>query len=83
MSLESQLNALFLEKLNIRVPARDTDLLAGGLLDSLQLVELLVHIEQRFGLRIDLERVDFDDLRSLARIARLIDTSAPVTALAG
>ena len=80
MSLESQLNVLFLEKLNVKVPAPDADLIASGLLDSLQIVELLVQIEQQFGLRIELERVDFDDLRSLERIARLIGDSGQAAA---
>ena len=73
---ESQLSVLFLEKLNIKVPAPDTDLIESRLLDSMQIVELLLQIEQQFGLHIDLDRVDFEDLRSLARIARLIDTSS-------
>jgi acyl carrier protein len=81
MTLESQLNALFLEKLNVKVPAPDADLIASGLLDSLQIVELLVQIEQQFGLRIELERVDFDDLRSVERIARLIGDSGPAAAV--
>jgi acyl carrier protein len=82
MSLVAQLNALFIDKLNIRVPTPETDLIASGLLDSMQIVELIAQIEQHFGLRIDLERVDFDDLRSLARIARLIGGAEPDQALA-
>ena len=74
-STESQLSVLFLEKLNIKVPTPDTDLIESRLLDSMQIVELLLQIEQQFGLHIDLDRVDFEDLRSLARIARLIATS--------
>ena len=75
MSLEAQLNSLFIDKLNVKVPTPDTDLLACGLLDSMQIVELVAQVEQQFGMRIDLERVDFDDLRSLAGIARLIESS--------
>ena len=77
MSLETRLTALFTDKLNVKVPTPDTDLIASGLLDSLQIVELVAQIEQQFGMRIDLERVDFDDLRSLTGIARLIDDSGP------
>jgi acyl carrier protein len=75
-SVVSRLNALFLDKLNIKVPAPDTDLIESRLLDSMQIVELLLQIEQEFGLRIELEHVDFDDLRSVARIAGLIGSSA-------
>lgn len=83
MSVVTRLNRLFLDKLNVKVPSPDTDLLESGLLDSMQIVELLLHIEHQFGLRIELERVDFDDLRSLAEIARLIGASEPATAMAG
>jgi D-alanine--poly(phosphoribitol) ligase subunit 2 len=83
MSLVTRLNKLFLDKLNVKVPSPDTDLLESGLLDSMQIVELLLQIEHQFGLRIELERVDFDDLRSLAGIARLIGASEPATAMAG
>lgn len=80
MSLIAQLNALFLDQLHVEIPGPDTDLIESGLLDSLQLVELLVQIEQRFGLHIALEQVEFDDLRSVTRIARLIGASATATA---
>jgi acyl carrier protein len=64
---------LFSEKLHIEVPSPDTDLIDSGLLDSLRLVELLLHIEASLGFRIALDDIDLDDLRSIRRIARLID----------
>jgi acyl carrier protein len=76
MSLDAELNAIFTDKLNVRVPTPDTDLIATGLLDSMQIVELVMQIEQQFGVRIGLERVDFDDLRSVSGIARLIAEKA-------
>lgn len=80
MSLISQLNALFLNELNIDVPAPDTDLIDTGLLDSMQLVALLAHIELQFGLRIELEQIEIDDLRSVTGLARMIGNAAPVAA---
>lgn len=65
------LGALF-EKLDLEVPSADADLIDSGLLDSLRLVELLLHIEGTLGCRIPLEDIDLDDLRSVNRIARLI-----------
>ena len=75
-----RLRALVLEHLHMEVPSADTDLLDSGLLDSLQLVELLLLIEQHLGQRIALEAIDLEDLRSLARIARLLGTSAATAA---
>jgi D-alanine--poly(phosphoribitol) ligase subunit 2 len=67
-----RLGALFVESFHIEVPSSDTDLLESGILDSFQLVELLFELEQRFGLRIKIEDIELDDLRTLSRIARLV-----------
>ena len=67
-----RLRAVFVESFHIEVPSPDTDLLETGVLDSFQFVELLFQLEQRFGLRIKIDDIDLDDLRTLARIARLV-----------
>jgi D-alanine--poly(phosphoribitol) ligase subunit 2 len=67
-----RLGTVFVESFHIDVPSPDTDLLETGVLDSFQFVELLVQLEQRFGLRIKIDDIDLDDLRTLARIARLV-----------
>jgi acyl carrier protein len=66
-----RLRALFAAELHLE-PGDDDDLLESGLLDSLRLVELLLHIEEQFGLRVPLDEVELDDLRTLRRIANLI-----------
>ncbi len=67
-----QLVLLFTEQLNIEVPQDDTDLLDGGILDSLKFVELLVQLEQRFGMRVNLNEFEPDNFRSINRIARFV-----------
>jgi methoxymalonate biosynthesis acyl carrier protein len=71
-ALVQRLNALFAEKLHVDVPCADTDLIESGVLDSLQFVELLMHIEQHMGCNIQLQEVELEDLRSVSRIAGLI-----------
>src|SRR5256885_1683091 len=71
-----RLRALFLRHLHLEVPSADTDLLETGLLDSLQLVDLLMLIEEEFGRRISLEAIELDDLRSLTRLAGLVSRPA-------
>jgi len=67
-----ELSTGFAELFRIDVPAPDTDLIDEGILDSFQLVELLVYLDQNFGLRIELDDLDLDDLRTLDRLARLV-----------
>lgn len=67
-----RLGAVFVERFHVEVPSADIDLLESGILDSFQFVELLLELEQRFGVRIKLDDVELDDLRTLKRIARLV-----------
>jgi acyl carrier protein len=74
-----ELRTLFLQHFHVEVPSADTDLLETGMLDSLQLVDLLLLIEEQFGRRISLEAIELNDLRSLARLAELVGTSPEST----
>jgi len=67
-----RLGELFAETFHIEAPAPDTDLLESGLLDSFQFVELLLALERRFGVRLKIDDIELDDLRTLARIARKV-----------
>ena len=69
-----RLRALFVDELNIIVPADDADLLKSGLLDSLALVEVLVRVEQLFGLTVDFEELEIETFQSIRSIAELIAT---------
>lgn len=71
--VNEQVRAIFAETLNVHVPSDETDLIDGGLLDSLALVELVVEIEHRFGLSIPLDTLDIDDFRSVRSIGGVIE----------
>ena len=68
---------IFRQELGFEPPAADTDIVAAGLLDSLALVTLLFEVEQQFGVRIPLEDLDIDSLRTIDRIVELIEGLAP------
>jgi D-alanine--poly(phosphoribitol) ligase subunit 2 len=72
----SKIEHLFLDRLNTRVESPETDLLEGGILDSIALVELLFGLEQEFGIRITIADLDIDSFRSIATIAAMIDGKA-------
>jgi methoxymalonate biosynthesis acyl carrier protein len=72
-----RLRTLLLEHLHVEVPSADADLLETGVLDSLQLVDLLLLIERHFGRRIPVESIDLDNLRTLSSLARLVGEAEP------
>jgi D-alanine--poly(phosphoribitol) ligase subunit 2 len=71
-----RLDTMFVESLQIKVPSPDTDFIESGMVDSLQFVELLLQLEQRFGCRIDIDDIELDDFRTLNSIARLVAARA-------
>lgn len=71
-AITERLGTLFAETFHIEAPSPDTDLLESGLLDSFQFVELLAQLERRFGVRLSIDDIELDDLRTLARIARMV-----------
>jgi acyl carrier protein len=72
--LISQVSRLIAEKLLLEVSSPQEDLLSSGAIDSLSLIQLLVNLEEYFGVRIPLDELDIEDLRSVQSIARLIES---------
>lgn len=70
--LEARVQRIFLERMQFDVPSPQADLFDSGVVDSLSFVELLVHLEEEFGKRIELEELDLDDFRTVAKIARVL-----------
>jgi methoxymalonate biosynthesis acyl carrier protein len=81
VTTEARLTALFRTHLHLEVPSLDTDLLETGLLDSLLIVELLLHIERELGRTLPMEELELEDFRTLTTIARCIERNGPPTRL--
>ena len=71
-AIERQIARLFLDSLHLEVPSAETDLLATGALDSMAFVELLVRLEERFGIAISLDTVEIENFRSIQAIAEFV-----------
>ena len=67
--LKNQIATLFLTRLHLDVPSTDTDLIETHLLDSLGLVDLLLCLEQELAIDINIDDIEIDNFRSIARIA--------------
>jgi len=72
VDLTQEVSDLIRKKLLAEVDSPDEDLLTSGVLDSLTLIQLLVHLETHFGIRIPLEELELDDVRSVTAIARMV-----------
>jgi acyl carrier protein len=74
--LTARLERLLLERLHLKVPSASTDLIAGGFLDSLSLVELLLALEEEMAVRIKIDDLEIDNFRTLANLAQFIAARA-------
>lgn len=68
----ARIKRIFADSLQIELPSTTTDLIDGGLLDSLALVTLLYEIEQAFGITFPLDALDIERLRTVERMAALV-----------
>jgi acyl carrier protein len=57
------------------VPA-DFDLLLEGVIDSFGVVELIVMLEERFGVEFDLDELPTDDLTNVDALAEYVERKA-------
>ena len=71
-TIENEVAEIFSQQLHVDVPASDSDLFETGVLDSLQLVELLFQLEQQFGVCISLDETDVENFRSIERISVML-----------
>ena len=72
LDVSTRVEGILRDRMGLEVPGRDADLLATGVLDSLALVDLVMHLERTFGNPIPLVDVDLDELRTVHGIARLV-----------
>jgi len=63
---------IFAEHLAIDVDDPEVDLIEEGLLDSLAVVDLLMQLELNFGITVEMETLDLDDLRTVQSIEEFV-----------
>ena len=68
---ELRIHRIFVDRLALEVDV-ETDVIDSGILDSVAFVQLLVGLEQEFGVTVDVAALQLDDFRSIARIAQFV-----------
>ena len=81
--LASEIHRLLAEKLFVELDSPDVDLLQAGVLDSLALIQLLLHLEQQFGIKIAVDELEIDDFRTITSIARLVASQKTACVVVG
>ena len=76
-TVANELIALFAEELHVEVPSAGTDLIAAGLIDSVNFVELLLCLERTFGVFVDMKELELEDFRSVEGIAAFVAQHRP------
>jgi acyl carrier protein len=72
MTIREVIHSVMRDELAIDPPPPGTDLIASGLFDSLAIVSLLVELEQRLCVRVPLDGLDLEQIRTVDRLERLI-----------
>lgn len=72
LALQGRIARVFAETMNVQVPSVETDLFGTGALDSLGFVDLLVGLEQEFGIKIPIEDIDIENFRCIEKIAAFV-----------
>ena len=75
--LQQEIIAIFMERFDTRIPVHDVDLLESGLVDSVRIVELVLELEQRFGVSLPFEELEIEDFRTIPRLAECIARTTP------
>jgi len=70
--LQQQIIEIFSERFETQLASDEVDLLETGLVDSVKIVELVLEIEQRFGISLPFEELEIDDFRTVLRLAERI-----------
>jgi len=75
--LEREIATIFVERFDTRLASDDVDLIETGLVDSVKIVELVLELEQRFGVSLPFEDLEIEDFRTVPRLAERIARTAP------
>jgi len=60
---------------NIKEVSVDDDLISDGVLDSMEIVKLIVFLEEKLGLKIDHSRMNGSNFRSVRNIIKIFDSN--------
>lgn len=70
--LVGEVRALLAEKLSIKVQSAETDLFETGALDSMMLVQLVLALEEHFGIALPVQEIELTSFATATKIAETV-----------
>jgi acyl carrier protein len=74
MTYDHDVQTIFSDKLMRNVPSPDDDLLETGVLDSMNFIDLVLNLEERFGFTLNIVNLDIEQFRSIRSIADMVSS---------
>jgi acyl carrier protein len=78
-AIQETVGSFFVSRLHVEVPSAETDLFETGVLDSLSFVDLLLGLEQAFGVKVTIDELQIEDFRSIGKIAEFVVNRSDAT----
>jgi acyl carrier protein len=70
--IQHAITAFLRERFGVELPEADANLIESGVIDSMMFVDLIVFIEERFGVVAELDDLEIDNFATVASMARFV-----------
>jgi acyl carrier protein len=79
-NLKQEILEIFLDCFDTRIASPELDLLEARLVDSVRIVDLVLALEERFGVTLAFDELEIEDFRTVSRLAERVGRTTPVAA---
>lgn len=81
--IEHSIIGFLRDRFGVEVADPGTDLIESGALDSAMVVDLVLYLEERFGVTVALEDLEFENFATVTSMAGFVAGRQPAEAAAG
>jgi acyl carrier protein len=76
-AVEQTILAFLRERFGVELPSASANLIETGILDSMMFVDLIVLIEEQFGVVAELDDLEIENFATVARMAQFVVERSP------
>lgn len=78
ITIQENIKEILVNRMQVQVPAYNTELMGSGLLDSMSLIEMITALEETYNITIPFEDLELDNFRSINTIVNFVLTRTAV-----